>query len=84
MMDENFIHEDLFYAVSNREDGNLSCKWGLEETVIGCREKFLKKNGLAPGDCVIANLGQSDGVEVVGRNDLGKGIISCRDRGGNG
>ena len=81
MMDENFIHEDLLYAVSNREDGNLSCKWGPEKTVIDCRGKFLKKNGLTPGDCVIADLGQSDGVEVVGKNDSGKGMSSCRDRG---
>ena len=81
MMDEKFIHEDLFYALSNKDDGNLSCKWGEEKEVISNRIRFLEKNGLTIGDCIMTDLHQSDGVAIVDRNDLGKAMSLCKEEG---
>ncbi len=77
MMSEDFIHDDLLYSLSNKEDGNLSCKWGSENEVIRNRIKFLRKNNLTLSDCVMTNLNQGEGITIVGQNNLGKAIDRC-------
>ncbi len=41
MIGEKFIHEDIFYDVSNTQDGNLLCKWE-----IGYNQKQLLDMGV--------------------------------------
>lgn len=73
------IHQDLIYAVSNREDGNLSCRYGDAQEVISDREKFLDKLGLTLDDCVMMNLDHVDTVRRVGRDDLGQAMRCGED-----
>ena len=38
--------EGLLFAVSSKEDGNMSLKYGDKKEVLGNRTKFIKKVGL--------------------------------------
>jgi len=80
-MKEDFIHDDLFYSLSSKKDGNLSCKWGLEDEVIHNRKKFLEGHNLTLSNCIMADLNQGNGVAIVGKGDLGRAMKKCGEVG---
>ncbi|MEX2054420.1 MAG: polyphenol oxidase family protein [Candidatus Colwellbacteria bacterium] len=70
-------HRDLLYAVSTIEDGNMSCNYGDETSVIDNRKRFLGKLGLDLNDCVMMHLNHGNRVAVVGETDKGSTMSSC-------
>jgi len=71
--------KDLFYVVSDKEDGNLSYNWGEQEGVLKARRDFFKRIGVSPADCVGMSLIHKDGVKLVDskdRMDILKGVGS--------
>lgn len=73
------VPEDLIYGISQIEDGNLSCTWGKAKEVEDNRAKFLRKLGLSIKDCVHMHLEHGDKVFVVGKDDLGRGMMCGKD-----
>lgn len=54
---------NLVHGFSNRQDGNMSFRYGLKEEVMKNRENFLGAVGVTASDCVAMEV--SHGTEVI-------------------
>ncbi|MEN9647471.1 MAG: hypothetical protein RLY57_275 [Candidatus Parcubacteria bacterium] len=68
------IPEEIVFAFSNKQDGNMSFKWGPCAEVIKNREVFLAPYQLKSTDMVMAQLEHGETITTVNNSDRGRGI----------
>jgi len=67
------------YAVSKKEDGNMSFKWGDGLSVPVNRRKFLDASGFQIEKCVTVHTSNDTVVEKVSHLDAGRGMLSIEN-----
>lgn len=70
---------NVIYAVSTLQDGNMSFLHGEKDEVIENRKRFLAKNNIPLENCVVMNVAHGDTVILVTEADRGRGVMTIED-----
>lgn len=65
---------ELVYATSTVQDGNMSVKYAGEKVATDNRKRFLKKIGMAYDRCVFTSLKHSEDIVFIGLANVGQDL----------
>lgn len=67
---------NLIHGFSERQDGNMSFRWGEKEEVLRNRKKFLRNLGVLPEDSVAMFLQHGTEIALVDESSCGKEAVT--------
>jgi len=67
------------YAISKKNDGNMSFKWGDKHSVLVNRQKFLESSGYGVEKCVTVHTCNGTKVTKIDQSVAGRGMLDIEN-----